>query len=594
MKGDGPKGLTARSLARVPRSIDQQAIDAVGFAPDSDKWTSDSDQGTSDADQAASDADQTAAKRDEADAASDQKAADLDQANADGRQPVDAGGVMLEAYEASRAKRQATTIGRRATQAARARNIRSRLGTTADREANALTRDETARRRDVRAEERDLVEADSDASLTDKLQESRDRAATARAQAASDRLGSALDRADAASERDILDAERTALEAQLRQAQKMEAIGLLAGGVAHDFNNLLTVIRGNATLALAAMPPGEGPREDLEQIVEAADRAARLTSQLLAFARRTVMRPQVVELGTIVRLLEPMFRRLIGEDVTLVTASAGTGSVLADPGQIEQVIVNLVVNAREAMPDGGRLTIETADIENTDPTDSPSQVGSAGPVTVLSVTDTGVGMNVETMDHLFEPFFTTKVPGKGTGLGLATVYGIVHQSGGTITARSELGRGTTFTVCMPRVAAATVFAAEPPNPAVIEAARSGTILIVEDDNGVRLFASRVLQAAGYHIMTASDGATAIDASAGTLVQLLLTDVVMPDMSGHTLAAKLAASRPSIRVLYMSGYPDSNIVRHGVLEPGIELLPKPFTAEALLAAVENAMARVAAH
>lgn len=584
MKDDGPKGQTARSLARVARSIDQQAIDVEGFAPDSD-------QGTADSDQAASDAGQAAAKRDEADAESDQQAADRDQANADQEKPSDATGVVLEAYEASRANRELSTIGRRATQAARTRSIRSRMRTTVEREANASMRDETARQRDVRAEASDRLEAKSDAPSTEKLQHSRVRAAKARAQAASDRHGSALDRADAAAEREVLDTERTALEAQLRQAQKMEGIGLLAGGVAHDFNNLLTVIRGNATLALAAMPPGEGPREDLEQIVEAADRAAGLTSQLLAFARRTVMKPQVVELSTIVRLLEPMLRRLIGEDVMLVTTSDGAGFVMADPGQIQQVIVNLVVNARDAMPDGGRLTIETADIEKTDPTDSPSQAESAGPMTILSVTDTGVGMGAETMEHLFEPFFTTKGPGKGTGLGLATVYGIVHQSGGTITARSQLGHGSTFTVHLPRVATTTAVSAGPPRSTAIEAARSGTILIVEDDTGVRRFASRVLEAAGYRVLTASDGATAMAASAGTPVRLLLTDVVMPDMNGRTVAAKLAAGQPGMQVLYMSGYPDNNIVRHGVLEADIDLLPKPFTAEALLSAVDNAMTRV---
>ena len=536
-----------------------------------------------DADQAASDADQTAAERDEADSASDQQASDRDQASADRQQPADANGVTLAAYETSRAGREATRLGRRATNVARARTTRSRGETTVEREANASTRDETARRRDARAKISDRLEADSDASSAERLEDIRARAAAARVRAASDRHWSALDRADAASDRDLRDAERAALEAQLRQAQKMEGIGLLAGGIAHDFNNLLTVIRGNATLALAALPPEEGPREDLTQIVEASDRAADLIRQLLAFARRTVLKPEVVELGTIVRHLEPMLRRLVGEDVTLLTATEGAGSVLADPGQIEQIIINLAVNARDAMPDGGNLIIETADIETT---------GSAGPMTALSVSDTGMGMDAATMDHLFEPFFTTKGPGKGTGLGLATVYGIVSQSGGTVTAHSQPGHGSTFTVCLPRVAATTA-AAEPPRPMATEVDRLGTILVVEDDAGVRRFVRRVLEAAGYLVLTAPDGATAIEASRGVPLQLLLTDVVMPDMSGRRVAAKLAADRPGIRVLYMSGYPDDDIVRHGVLEPDIDLLPKPFTAEALLSAMDKAVARGAA-
>jgi signal transduction histidine kinase/ActR/RegA family two-component response regulator len=576
MKEDGPTRRAPRRSGRDVHSGDQPAIDAARFAADSG-------QTAADADQAASDADQTAAERDEADSASDQLASDRDQANADQQQPADANGVTLAAYETSRAGREATRLGRRATNVARARNTRSRVETTADREANASTRDETARRRDARAKISDRREADSDAASAEKVEDIRARAAAARVRAASDRHWSALDRADAAGDRDLRDAERAALEAQLRQAQKMEGIGLLAGGIAHDFNNILTVIRGNATLALAALPPEEGPREDLAQIVEAADRAADLIRQLLAFARRTVLKPEVVELGTIVRRLEPMLRRLIGEDVTLVTAAQGAGSVLADPGQIEQIIINLAVNARDAMPEGGKLTIETADIET---------AGSASPMTALSVSDTGMGMDAATMDHLFEPFFTTKGPGKGTGLGLATVYGIVNQSGGTVTAHSQPGHGSTFTVCLPRVAAITA-AAEPPRPTATEVARLGTILVVEDDTGVRRFVRRVLEAAGYLVLTAPDGATAIEASLGVPLQLLLTDVVMPDMSGRRVAAKLAAQRPGIRVLYMSGYPDDDIVRHGVLEPDIDLLAKPFTAEALLSAIDKALARGAA-
>jgi signal transduction histidine kinase len=582
MKDGGWTSRTAGRSAGVARSVDQQATDAERFATESD-------QEAADADQAASDADQTAAERDEADAASDQRASDLDQASADRQQPAAATGVTLEAYRAARANREATTLGRRATHVARAGTTRSRVDTTADRQANAASRDETARRQDVREEKTDRLVAGSDASMAEKLDSIRVRATAGRVRAAGDRHESALDRADAARERDVEEAGRTALEAQLRQAQKMEGIGLLAGGIAHDFNNLLTVIRGNATLALAAIPPDEDLCDDIAQIVEAADRAAGLTRQLLAFARRTVQKPEVVELGTIVRLLEPMLRRLIGEDVTIVTAQDGTGAVMADPGQIEQVIVNLVVNARDAMPDGGILTIETADVERADPTNSPSQVGPVRLMTALSVTDTGVGMDAETMDHLFEPFFTTKGPGRGTGLGLSTIYGIVHQSGGTVTARSRPGHGSTFTVCLPRVTATTA-AEEPPRPTATDGGRSGTILIVEDDPGVRRFASRVLKAAGYLVLTASDGATAIEASDGVLVDLLLTDVVMPAMGGRRVAAKVTARQPGIRVLYMSGYPD--IVRHSVPESGIDLLAKPFTAETLVSAVDNAMAQVA--
>ena len=287
-------------------------------------------------------------------------------------------------------------------------------------------------------------------------------------------------------ERRRAEAERIALENQLRQAQKMEEIGRLAGGIAHDFNNLLTVIRGSASLALAELPPGEGPREDLEQIKQAADRAADLTRQLLAFARRTVRSPRCVDLSAVVRRLEPMLRRLISEDVVLVTiAPDGMGRVLADPGQIDQVIVNLAVNASEAMPDGGTLTIEIADGTRPDGTRTPAGGVPAGPLVILSVTDTGVGMDDATLGRLFEPYFTTKGPGKGTGLGLATVYGIVRMSGGTVTARSQLGGGSTFTVYLPAVESTVEAEPEaPPTPATRDA-RAGTILLVEDDEAVR-------------------------------------------------------------------------------------------------------------
>jgi two-component system cell cycle sensor histidine kinase/response regulator CckA len=291
------------------------------------------------------------------------------------------------------------------------------------------------------------------------------------------------------SERKRAEADRTALETQLRQAQKMEGLGQLAGGIAHDFNNLLTAIRGSASLALAELPAGLSAREDLELIEEAADRAASLTGQLLTFARRTVLKPEVVELGAIVRRLQPMLSRLIGEDITFATVTPdGVGYVLADPGQIEQVIVNLAVNARDAMPSGGKLSIEVADIETTWMPDSPEQPASEAPLTTLSVTDTGVGMDDATLGHLFEPFFTTKAPGKGTGLGLATVYGIVHQSGGNITVSTELGKGSRFTVFLPRVVATAAGDMKLSTSTPPKGARTGTVLIAEDDRGDDLVA----------------------------------------------------------------------------------------------------------
>jgi PAS domain S-box-containing protein len=395
-----------------------------------------------------------------------------------------------------------------------------------------------------------------------------------------------------ATDRKRAESERAALEAQLREAQKMEGIARLAGGVAHDFNNLLTVIRGNASLALGDIRDNDAAREDLEQIEIAADRAAALTRQLLAFARRTVLKPLVVDPAETVRHLEPMLRRLIGEDVELETiAQEGVGRVRVDPGQLEQVIVNLVLNSRDAMPDGGKVTIKVADVGAAESVvaDGPTP---PGPMVALSVTDTGIGMDSATLERIFEPFFTTKDPSQGTGLGLATVYGIVRMSGGKVTARSEPDRGATLTVYLPRVddAAAAVVA---PSAMAAELKRAGTILVVEDDAGVRRFASRVLESAGYTIMAAANGEEALTVPRDADVKLLLTDVVMPGMSGREVASKLAAARPGIRILYMSGHTEKGIVRDGVLEPGIEFLAKPFTREALLAAVDAAMAKAPA-
>jgi two-component system, cell cycle sensor histidine kinase and response regulator CckA len=390
------------------------------------------------------------------------------------------------------------------------------------------------------------------------------------------------------SQRKRAEADRASLEDQLRQAQKMEGIGQLAGGIAHDFNNLLTAIRGYATLALAEAGPDTEIRADLEQIEQAADRAAGLTRQLLAFARRTVLQPELVDLRAVVRNVEPMLTRLLGEDVTLVTFTPPSkGLVLADPSQIEQVIVNLAINARDAMPDGGRLTIETADVELDEGFVRQFPAATVGPNAMLAVTDTGTGMDEATMAHLYEPFFTTKGPGKGTGLGLATVYGIVRQSGGTVQATSAPGQGSTFKVYLPRVGSGKrPDGVLPAAPASVRAGgQTATILVVEDDNGVRGFVTRVLQHAGYRVISASGGPQAFELAREQAIGLLLTDVVMPSMSGRDVALVLSESHPGLRVLYVSGHAEHAIVKHGVLEPDINFLAKPFTAESLLAAVD---------
>jgi PAS domain S-box-containing protein len=395
------------------------------------------------------------------------------------------------------------------------------------------------------------------------------------------------------SERKRAEAERALLESQLRQVQKMEGIGQLAGGIAHDFNNLLTAIRGYATLAVHEVAPDSDARSDLEQIEQAADRATGLTRQLLAFARRAVLQPKLVDLGEIVREVEPMLHRLIDEDVTLITVTPPAhGQVLADPSQMEQVIINLVVNARDAMPDGGTLRIETADVELDEEFVRQHPAATAGPNARLAVIDTGTGMDEATLGHLFEPFFTTKGPGKGTGLGLATVYGIVRQSGGLIIASSELGQGSTFTVYLPWATGVSeaVPQAAPARPAGLPRNRDATVMVVEDDESVRGFVTRVLKGAGYRIISAPDGAAALLTDPGEKMDLLLTDVVMPTMGGRQVAERLCATRPDLRVLYVSGHVDNAIARQGVLDPGVHYLAKPFTADALVAAVDAELAR----
>ena len=387
--------------------------------------------------------------------------------------------------------------------------------------------------------------------------------------------------------------ERRSLEQQVIQAQKMEAVGRLAGGVAHDFNNILTAIGGYTDLLLADLPPDDPRREDVDEIHRAADRAAALTQQLLAFSRRQVLQPKVLDLNALVTNVEKLLRRLIGEDVQLATAlAADVGRVRADPGQLEQVIVNLAVNARDAMPAGGRLTLETQNVDLDAAYAAEHRTVVPGAYVVIAVSDTGTGMSADTQSHIFEPFFTTKEVGKGTGLGLATVYGIVKQSGGSIWVYSELGHGTTIKVYLPRVEEPAESLAA---PAIVDAASlrgTETILLVEDEPAVRGVARQVLARQGYTVLEAPDGPTALTiiGAGGPRVDLVLTDVVMPGMSGRTLADKLRQRYPGLRVLYMSGYTDDAIVRHGMLEPGLAYLQKPFRPDALVQRVREVLNR----
>jgi PAS domain S-box-containing protein len=387
--------------------------------------------------------------------------------------------------------------------------------------------------------------------------------------------------------------ERHVLEEQLRQSQKMEAVGRLAGGIAHDFNNLLAVMLGYTALTLNRATDPAVVTRNVEQIRTAAERAANLTRQLLAFSRKQVLMPKVVDLGGVVSELHTMLERLIGEDVQLLTdVGRATGRVKADRGQMEQVIVNLAVNARDAMPRGGRLAIVLRDAA-VDAVVAREQPGlSPGRYVRLEVADNGVGMERETLDRLFEPFFSTKEKGKGTGLGLATVYGIVKQSGGHIAVESSPGRGTTFRIWLPEVELESE-AAPPVSPAgTAVPAGTETILLVEDEDAVRGLLHEVLASSGYTVLQASSGAHALRLSrahAGR-IDLLLTDVVMPGMGGREVATLLVAERPGLRVLFASGYTAEAIARHGVLEPGTDLIHKPFTPDALLRRVRERLDR----
>ena len=384
--------------------------------------------------------------------------------------------------------------------------------------------------------------------------------------------------------------EQHSLEEQFRQSQKMEAVGRLAGGVAHDFNNLLTVIMGFGELLLPKLPLEGDTKEFAFEMVRAAQRAALLTRQLLAFSRKQVLKLEIVDLNAVVADTDKMLRRVIGEDVILVTSlSPELGAVKADCGQIEQVLMNLAINARDAMPGGGRLTVETrnADLDEAYARDHAKVV--PGPYVLLAITDTGTGMDAATKARIFEPFFTTKEKGKGTGLGLATTYGIVTQSGGNIYVYSEPGHGTTFKVYLPRVLSEAPKIA----PAAVESIPSGheTILLVEDEEGVRRLARASLELEGYTVLAVDGSSAALEALATFPgpIDLLLTDVVMPGpLSSMAMVEKIVARRPAIRVLLTSGYPDQAMARHGPLDAAYGLLVKPFTSGQLLGAVRKAL------
>jgi hypothetical protein len=382
--------------------------------------------------------------------------------------------------------------------------------------------------------------------------------------------------------------ERRLLEQQLRQSQKMEAVGRLAGGVAHDFNNLLMVIKGHTELLRNVLPPAEEYSRKIEQIERAADRASGLTRQLLAFSRLQMLQPKVMNLNDVVGDMGRLLPRLIGEDIELIIrTSEGLGAIRADGSQMEQIIMNLAVNARDAMPDGGKLIIETSNMELDSVYSDKHPIVRPGRYVLLCVSDTGTGMSAETQMHIFEPFFTTKAQGKGTGLGLATVYGVVKQSGGFIWVYSELGQGTTFKIYFPRV--------DQPVDRLVPAASylevprgTETILLTEDERDVREVAREFLESGGYTVIEARDGmeALGIVEKHQRAIDLLITDMVMPRMTGQELAARLKEQRPNLRMLYMSGYSERAAAESLRADPAVRLLAKPFSRSALLRTVHE--------
>ena len=384
--------------------------------------------------------------------------------------------------------------------------------------------------------------------------------------------------------------ERVALEERLRQSQKMEAVGRLAGGIAHDFNNLLTVILGYTQLVTDGIPRDSRLSDSTAQIKSAAERAAGITRQLLAFSRKQVLSPRVINLNDVVLNIDSLLRRLIGEDIEVFTVPANDlGSVKADAGQIEQVIMNLALNSRDAMPNGGKLTLETSNAILDDTYTRQHQPVEPGRYVMLAVSDTGSGMSPETLTRIFEPFYTTKEVGKGTGLGLSMVYGIVKQSGGYVWVYSEPNQGTTFKIYLPRVDQPVEGMAADKQPVTVMRGTE-TILLVEDDPQLRQLSSSVLAHCGYNVLVAStpEEGLAICKANHNDIRLLVTDVVMPRMNGRQLAERVSVMRPKIRVLYISGYTDNAIVHYGVLDTGLWFLPKPFTLSSLVAKVREVL------